>query len=130
VAAQRRWEASVSAIRRPVGRAEDGRPLTAWRVTSRSNVHSALIGAIRERSNWVSIHVEGSNPNRPAAFTQRMFVQTKPRDAALGVTRQILGLTRRADRHSQLIAAPWRGGCNGFVVQIGGQELSGGRRCD
>jgi hypothetical protein len=32
------------------------------------------------------------------------------RDAALGVTRQILGLTRRADRSSQLIAAPWRHG--------------------
>jgi hypothetical protein len=29
---------------------------------------------------------------------------------------QILGLTRRAGRHSQLIAAPWRRGCNGFVV--------------
>jgi len=32
------------------------------------------------------------------------------RDAALGVTRQILGLTRRAGRSSQLIAAPWRHG--------------------
>jgi hypothetical protein len=52
-AAQRGWEASASAIRRPVGRAEDGRTQTAWRVTSCSHVHSALIGAIRERSNWV-----------------------------------------------------------------------------
>jgi hypothetical protein len=27
----------------------------AWRVTSRSHVHSALIGALRERSNWVPL---------------------------------------------------------------------------
>jgi hypothetical protein len=49
---------------------------------------------------------------------------------AWSVTRQMLGLTRRAGRHSQLIAAPWRRGCNGFVAWIGEYELSGGRRCE
>ena len=40
----------------------------------------------------------------------RVLSYNNLRDAALGVTRQILGLTRRADRSSQLIAAPWRHG--------------------
>ena len=46
------------------------------------------------------------------------------------MTRQILGLTRRAGRSSQLGAAPWRRGCNGFVPWIGDHELSGGRLCE
>ena len=40
----------------------------------------------------------------------RVLSYNNLRDAALGVTRQILGLTRRAGRSSQLIAAPWRHG--------------------
>ena len=52
---------------------------------------------------------------RPAAVT----------DAALGVTRQILGLARRAGRSPQLIAAPWRRGYHGFVAWTGELEVSG-----